>query len=75
MPGLAISLTAHLGYTDGFLTFTNDGKAFDWSIGLDVAVGGPVSIGVSYVGVEGDIPAGAYDFTDDAVVFTLSASI
>ena len=75
IPDTPISLTAHLGYTDGFLTFTNDGKAFDWSLGLDVAVGGPVSIGVSYVGVEGDIPAGAYDFTDDAVVFTLSASI
>ena len=75
IPETPVSVTAHLGYTDGFLTFTNDGKAFDWSIGLDVAVGGPVSIGVSYVGVEGDIPAGAYDFTDDAVVFTLSASI
>lgn len=75
IPDTPISLTAHLGYTDGFLTFTDDGKAFDWSIGLDVAVGGPVSIGVSYVGAEGDIPAGAYDYTDDAVVFTLSASI
>ena len=75
IPETPISVTAHLGYTDGFLTFTNDGKAFDWSIGLDVAVGGPVSIGVAYVGAEGDIPAGAYDFTDDAVVFTLSASI
>ena len=75
IPDTPVSVTAHLGYTDGFLTFTDDGKAFDWSIGLDVAVGGPVSIGVAYVGAEGDIPAGAYDFTDDAVVFTLSASI
>ena len=75
IPETPISVTAHLGYTDGFLTFTDNGKAFDWSIGLDLAVGGPVSIGVAYVGAEGDIPAGAYDYTDDAVVFTLSASI
>ncbi len=75
IPETPISVTAHLGYTDGFLTFTENGKAFDWSIGLDVAVGGPVSIGVAYVGAEGDIPAGVYDYTDDAVVFTLSASI
>ena len=76
IPDSPVSITAHLGYTDGVLTFTEDGKAFDWSIGLDVAVAGPVSIGVSYVGVEGATPlAGDYNFTDDAVVFTLSASI
>jgi uncharacterized protein (TIGR02001 family) len=75
IPGTPLSATAHLGYTDGFLTFTNDSKAFDWSIGVEMEVAGPVSIGVAYVGAEGDIPAGSYDFVDDAVVFTLSASI
>lgn len=74
LPGTPITLSGHLGYTDGFLTFTNDGKAFDWSIGAEAALYGPVSLSVAYVGAEGDIPAGAYDFTDDAVVFTLSAS-
>ena len=74
IPGTPVTVTGHLGYTDGFLTFTNDGKAFDWSIGAEATLYGPVSLGVAYVGAEGDIPAGAYDFTDDAVVFTLSAS-
>ena len=74
LPGTPVTLTGHLGYTDGFLTFTNDGKAFDWSVGAEASLYGPLSIGVAYVGAEGDIPAGAYDFVDDAVVFTLSAS-
>lgn len=73
VPGTPLTLTGHLGYTDGFLTFTDDGKAFDWSIGAEAAVYGPVSIGVAYVGVEG--AAGTGVFTDDAIVFTLSASI
>ncbi|GAA0284410.1 TorF family putative porin [Alteraurantiacibacter aestuarii] len=74
IPNTPVSLSGHLGYTDGFLTFTNNSKAFDWSIGADVALGEVVSVGVAYVGAEGDIVAPAYDFTDDAVVFTLSAS-
>ena len=73
VPGTPLTLTGHLGYTDGFLTFTNDGKAFDWSIGAEAAVYGPLSLGVAYVGVEG--AAGTGVFTDDAIVFTLSASI
>lgn len=75
IPNTPLSVTGHLGYTDGFLTFTNDAKAFDWSIGVETAVAGPVSLGVAYVGAEGDIPAGSYDFVDDAIVLTLSASI
>ena len=75
IPGTPLTLTGHLGYTDGFLTFTNDSKAFDWSIGAETTIFGPVSAGIAYVGAEGDIPVGNYDFVDDAVVFTLSASI
>lgn len=74
IPDTPITVTGHLGYTDGFLTFTNNSKAFDWSIGAEAAIGGPVSVGIAYVGAEGDIPAGAYDFVDDAIVATLSAS-
>lgn len=70
-----ISLTAHLGYTDGFLTFTNDGDALDWSVGAEYAISGtPLALGVAYVGAQGDIPAGGYDFVDDAIVVSLSAS-
>ncbi len=75
IPDTPITVTGHLGYTDGFLTFTNDSKAFDWSVGAEVAIPDtPLSLGVAYVGAEGDIPAGAYDFVDDALVVTLGAS-
>jgi len=76
IPETPLTVTGHVGYTDGFLTFTNDSKAFDWSIGVEAGLSGPLSVGVSYVGVEGDgliDPNGV--FTDDAIVFTLSASI
>lgn len=69
-----LSLSGHLGYTDGFLTYTTDGNAFDWSVGANIAVGENISLGVSYVGAEGDIVAPNYDFVDDAVVASLSAS-
>ncbi|WP_340587197.1 TorF family putative porin [Erythrobacter alti] len=76
VPGTPVTVTGHLGYTDGFLTFTPDSKAWDYSIGAETAVPGtPLSFGVAYVGVEGDgliDPNGT--FTDDSVVFTLSAS-
>lgn len=74
IPGTPVSLTGHLGYTDGFLTFTNDSKAFDWSVGADVALNDMLSVGVAYVGAEGDYLPGDYRFTRDAVVFTLAAS-
>lgn len=74
IPNSPFSLAAHIGYTDGFLTFTADSQAIDWSIGAEVSVG-PATLNASYVGVEGDAlidPAGT--FTDDAFVVTLSAS-
>lgn len=76
VPGTPVTVTGHVGYTDGFLTFTNDSKAFDYSVGLETAIpGSPVSLGVAYIGVDGDPlvdPDGT--FTDDSVVVTLSAS-
>ncbi len=73
IPDTPISLTAHAGYTDGFLTYTPNGKAWDWSLGGSVAVGGGVSIGAAYIGAEGT-GTPAYAFVDDAFVATLSAS-
>ena len=73
IPGTPVSISGHLGYTDGFLTFTDNSKAWDYSIGADVALGENLSVGVAYVGVEDDIVTG-YDFGDDAVVLTLGAS-
>lgn len=74
IPETPITLNAHLGYTDGSLTFTNNSKAFDWSLSADVALGGNFSANIAYVEAEGDIAPGAYDFTDAAIVATISAS-
>ena len=85
IPGTPISLSAHAGYTDGFLTFTNNGKAWDWSIGASVALHEKITIGISYIDAEGgpktlDDNGTAtvaddfiYDFTDSAIVATLTA--
>ncbi|MXO58139.1 hypothetical protein GRI89_01075 [Altererythrobacter salegens] len=74
IPETPISLSAHLGYTDGvlappFLAGTLDDSGLDWSIGASATVLGALSVGVSYVGVEGPSING---FTDDAIVGTLS---
>lgn len=74
IPNTPLTLTAHAGYTDGFLTYTPDGNAWDYSIGASATVLGSLTLGVAYVGVEG--PGGpAWDgITDDTVVVTLGAS-
>lgn len=74
IPDTPISIAGHVGYTDGALTYTADGNAFDYSIGASLTVLGGLSVGVSYVGVEG--PGGpAWDgVLDDTVVGTLSFS-
>jgi uncharacterized protein (TIGR02001 family) len=72
LPGTPVSLTAHLGYTDGFLTYTADGNAFDYSVGASLALNDTLGVGVSYVGVDGQGTA-AYPFADDAVVVSLTA--
>ena len=74
VPNTPVTFNAHLGYTDGvlappFLAGTADDSGFDWSIGATAAVYGGLSVGVSYVGVEGPSIDG---YTDDAIVATLS---
>lgn len=69
IPSTPLTVSAHVGYTDGFMTL--DGDAFDYSIGASATVLGPVSLGVSYVGMDGP---SVKDFTDDAVVATLTAT-
>lgn len=72
LPGTPVSLTAHLGYTDGFLTYTADGNAFDYSVGASLALNDTLSVGVAYTGVDGQGTV-AYPFADDAVVVSLTA--
>ncbi|WP_374409020.1 TorF family putative porin [Pelagerythrobacter sp.] len=76
IPNTPISLSAHLGYTDGvlappLLAGTGDDSGLDWSIGASATVLGGLEVGVSYVGVEGP---SIDSFTDDAVVATLGMS-
>jgi uncharacterized protein (TIGR02001 family) len=65
IPDTPLSFSGHLGYTDGFLTFTPNSKAWDYSVGADLALGEVVSVGVAYVDAEG---------VSDGVVLTLGAS-
>ncbi|WP_298336841.1 TorF family putative porin [uncultured Erythrobacter sp.] len=80
IPDTPITLNGHIGYTDGFLTFTNDSEAFDWSVSADYALNDTFTISAAYIGVEGDAandliqPDGDLVFTGDAFVATLSAS-
>ncbi len=74
IPGTPLTLSGHLGYTDGFLTFTNNSKAFDWSVGAEAPVYGPLTLNVSYIGAEGDYAPGAFRFTRGAVVVTAKAA-
>ena len=75
LPGTPLTVTGHLGYTDGplappLLAGTTDDTGLDWSLGASVAQGN-FEIGVAYIGVEGPAIDG---FTDDAIVGTISAS-
>lgn len=80
VPGTPLTVSGHIGYTDGVLspcyycagtaTF-NDKTGWDYSIGASATVFGPLSAGISYTGVSG---ASVNDYTDDALVGTLTAS-
>lgn len=72
IPDSPISVSAHLGYTDGFLTYTADSKAWDYSIGVDIALTENLSVGAAYMDAEGN--SAPYNFVDDAFVVTLGVS-
>jgi uncharacterized protein (TIGR02001 family) len=76
IPNTPVSLSAHLGYTDGalspeILTGSGTGGGFDWSLGATFNITPKLSVGASYIGVEGD---SIKDLSDDAVVGTLKLS-
>lgn len=73
IPNTPVSLSAHLGYTDGalspkILTGSGTGGGFDWSAGAAYNITEKLSIGASYVGVEG---ASFKNLSNDTVVGTL----
>lgn len=77
IPDTPISVSAHLGYTDGVLSpnfdqFGNQSSGFDWGLGASWAVTDSLSLGVNYVDTEG---FGVEDFTDAGFFFTLGYSM
>lgn len=74
LPGTPVTLKAHLGYTDGALTYTGDGTAFDWLVGAEYALWGPLTASLSYVGAQGRAPAGSFNPAGDTVVVGLRAA-
>ena len=76
IPNTPVSLSAHAGYTSGalspnLLTLTSTDGGWDYSVGGTFAISKNLSLGVSYVGVEG---ASIDGFSDDTVVGTLKLS-
>lgn len=76
VPETPLSVSAHLGYTDGalspkLLTGVSTSGGLDYSVGAAYQITPAFSLGVSYVGVEG---ASIDGFSNDAVVATLKAS-
>lgn len=76
--GTPISLTSHLGWSNGDTTLTPGGEYFDWSLGA-TASWRNLTLGVAYVDTDisdaDALGAGATpDIVDSAVVFSLTAS-
>lgn len=77
IPDTGLSLSAHLGYTDGalspkLLTGIGTGGGFDYSLGASYNVTSNFSVGVTYVGVEG---RSIDDFSDDTVLATIKLAL
>ena len=75
IPDTPVTLTGHLGYSDGSLAF--GGNYWDWSVAADVTLGHGFTAGVKYVDTDLDdftgIPA-ADTLYDATVLFTLGFS-
>ncbi|MCR2834809.1 TorF family putative porin [Parerythrobacter lacustris] len=72
IPETPLTLTAHLGYSDGVFATTASGDSFDWGLGASYAITDSLSLGVNYVDTEGP---GIEDFTDAGFFFTLGYSM
>jgi uncharacterized protein (TIGR02001 family) len=76
IPATPVSLNAHLGYSDGSLTY-GAGNYTDWSLGADLALGHGLTAGVKYIDTDlnnfSGIPA-TDTLYDATVLFTLGVS-
>lgn len=73
IPTTPFTVSAHLGYTDGALSFDRDSKSWDWSLGVSMPIVGPLTASIAYVDAEEDVAAGAFNPTSSTVVAKLSA--
>jgi len=78
IPDTPVSLSGHIGYTDGALSpkfatgaSTSYASGWDYNVGATFAVTKNLSLGVAYQGVDGDKIDG---YSDDAVIGTLKLS-
>lgn len=55
IPRTPVTITAHLGFTDGALAADGDGDHLDWQLGAEYVIG-PLTFGLSYV--DTDAPPG-----------------
>ncbi len=69
VPRTPITVTAHLGYTDGSYSIAEDGTNLDWSVAALWALTDQLSMRIEYVGVGG--PA-IKDVSDNSLVVTLA---
>ncbi len=86
IPNTPISLSGHLGYTDGILApklltlQSGDDSGFDYSAGVTWNVTDKLSVSATYVGVDGNASESRYDaglsgvVADDTVVGTIKLS-
>ncbi len=72
IPDTPLTLTAHVGYTDGVFATQADGTSFDWGLGASWAVTDSLSLGVNYVDTQGP---SIEDFTDAGIFFTIGYSM
>ena len=75
IPNTPVTLSGHLGYTDGVLappilsTLSTKDTGFDYSLGASASLLGHLTLGVAYIGLDGP-PVDR--LTDDTVVGTLT---
>lgn len=72
IPDTPVSLSAHLGYTDGVFATQADGTSLDWGVGASYAVTDALSLGVNYVDTQGP---SIEDFSDAGIFFTIGYSM
>ena len=73
IPGTPFTISGHVGYTDGALSFETSSKSWDWSFGVSMPVVGPLTASLTYIDAEADVAPGAFNPTSSTIMAKLSA--